>query len=312
VGIRSGFACRLLAFVPLASCWLTSSFDGLVVDAGTRDGGDGSAGLPDSGPDSGGSGPSDAPSEALPLDAACVADAYVTLVRSDHPLAYYRLDEQAPATVAFDSSGNGNAGMYSDVTLGVPGAIKTDPTDTAAGFNGMTSVVTVGAQLSFVGTLPFTVEAWIYPTMLDSEYRGVLSSESTTDAPRYGYLLYVAAPDASVRSGFERWGGSASNPTVWSGTITTDAWFHVVGTFDPNAVSPLPKMRYYVNGTPVALYDKMLVDITQPSTFVIGALNGDNANIPSTFKGSIDEVAVYDHALDAGCVMAHYTLGTGQ
>lgn len=315
----------LLAAASLAACWLTSSLDELVGgDAGAPDASsvssdsaaDSATGPPDGEAIESGAvdapadvaATNDAPAEApTPIDAGCLTDAYVTSVLSDHPVAYYRLDEAAPATTAADSSGHGNTGTYANVTLGLTGAVKTDPADTAAGFNGSSSLVTVGTQLSFIHTAPFSVEAWIYPTLLNGEYRGVLSSESTSTSPRYGYLIYLDSPDASVLSGFERWGGASSNPTAALGTITTGAWFHLVGTFDS---VQSPAMVYYVNGAVLASEAHPSVDIPQTDTFVIGALNG-GAGTPSTFQGSIDEVAVYDHALDPKCVQAHYKLGTG-
>ena len=329
--IRLGHALVIGAVVPLGACWLSSGLDVLLEaqDASMPDGstsdvqaGDGPAadGRADAAPGDGATGDASADAPApvdgamdgppdAPIDAGCFTDAYATSVLFDKPLAYYRLDEQPNATMAADSSGHGNTGTYKSVTLGVPGAIVTDPSDTAADFDGTTSIVTVGTQLSFQGTMPFSVEAWIYPKTTDGEYRGILSSESTSLNPRYGYLLYVEMAD--MYNGFERWGGAASNPIKLTGMVTKDAWFHIVGTFDPNAPQS-HYMNYYVNGVDV-LFDKNTpVSIGQADTFVIGALNGGSMANPSFFLGSIDEVAVYDHALDPACVVEHYKLGTGQ
>src|SRR3989442_5707000 len=57
---------------------------------------------------------------------------YRASVLADHPVAYWRLDEET-GTVLVDASGNGNDGTYAGaVTLGQPGALASD-SDTAAG-----------------------------------------------------------------------------------------------------------------------------------------------------------------------------------
>jgi hypothetical protein len=304
--------------VPCGACWLTSSYQDLL--QGDASGADGS--LVDSESDTAvvdvgvdarlsDGAPRDAasdvpvPIDAPVVDAGCFTDAYVTSVMFDHPVAYYRLDEKVGATTAADSSGHGNAGTYSNVMLGQPGAIKTDPNDTAAGFNGSDSLVTVGQQLSFTMTAPFSVEAWVYPTATDNGYRGVLSAESPNASPRYGYDIFVQSQ--SSLAGFERWENSSGNQAL-AMKVSTLAWFHLVGTFDPNRAS-MP-IILYVNGLIAGTGSNAPVNVSQSSTFIIGSLyTGGLA--PGPFGGRIDEVAVYDHPIDA-CVAAHYHLGTGQ
>ncbi len=328
-------ACLLVAAGSVAACWLTSSFNGLLANGngmtedasepgdagldgrivlldGAPDASAGDTGSADAPVPSDSATTTDAPADTLaPGDAGCMTDAYVTSVMGDHPLGYYRLDEPTGATTAADMSGYNNVGAYQNVVRVSPGALKNDP-DTAAGFNGSTSLVTVGgAPFAFLALAAFSVEAWINPTLIDGEFRGIVSSESATNSPRYGYLLYVESPadaSTSVISGFERWTGTKSTPAPYTGTITMGAWFHVVGTFDSSALVP---MLYYINGAKAGSNSAMPAPLTQAVPFVIGALYGGATTYPSTFKGSIDEVAVYDHALDPECVKQHYHLGSG-
>src|SRR2546430_6231874 len=63
---------------------------------------------------------------------------YRASVLADHPVAYWRLDEET-GTVMVDASRNGNDGAYAGaVTLGQPGALASDG-DTAAGEIGRAS-----------------------------------------------------------------------------------------------------------------------------------------------------------------------------
>jgi hypothetical protein len=329
MGISLRRACALLAVLPLAACWLTSSLTGLAADAGS-DGGPlpGDETRSDATTDSSASGDSSAGADAtreagVPADATDDASVptdapgppcatYVQAVLCDHPVAYYRLNEPS-GPVAYDTSGNDAGpfnGLYMSVTFDAGRAIVNDPTSGAAGFNGTSSVVTVDAgTLLFLGTQAFSVEAWIYPASLDTEYRGILSADNQsngTAGPRYGYSFDITARDAEVvTANFERWGGTMSDPLSATTPITKGSWFHLVGTFDPTQSAAL---LLYVNGAPVGSYTGPTVTIADAGeAFVIGALFGDDTSYPSTFAGSISEVALYEQALDAGSIVKHFT-----
>jgi hypothetical protein len=280
-----------LALVPLAACWLAASFDGLV-SAGPSDGSV-DAGTPEAGP-------GDA-LDVLDGSPSCVtAPTYKDAVLAELPVAYWRLDDRTPTTVALDSIGQHNGTYAGGVTLGQPGALKND-TDPAATFDGDGGIVTIGAVFPFLGMESFSLEAWIKPTGSDAEFRGIVSNESPSIANRQGYLMYVDT--GPTRAGFERWANGTSDPTVLDGGLAVGAWSHIVGTFDGTS------LVLYVNGLATSQVKGKIAIIPANTTFVIGALNGGMQ--PTNFQGSIDEVAVYDHALAADCVMSHYKLGTG-
>lgn len=103
----------------------------------------------------------------LPLTTQTVAaeSHYAAVVLAGHPVAYYQLGEAAGATVAVDSSGDGNNGTYElNPVLGVPGLIN-NPAATAVDF-APTGNVTIpnAADLIFVNA-PFTIEAWVNGTL---------------------------------------------------------------------------------------------------------------------------------------------------
>ncbi len=100
-----------------------------------------------------------------------------------------------------------------------------------------------------------------------------------------------------------RWQGiAASGGSVfglWSSTgLNNGVWHHVVGTYS----SAQHTAALYVDGDLVNSNTNASSAIaTTAHPFQIGARhNGD------TFGGSIDDVAVYDHALTAAQVAAHY------
>jgi hypothetical protein len=227
---------------------------------------------------------------------------YAQTVLADTPLAYWRLDEPAGSTTAQDSSGHGVNGTYKGtVTYAVAGAIANDP-DTAAGFDGATAYVDVGAVLAFAGTAQCTLEAWAQPNP-NTAYQDILARNDSSSGPIAGYLLYVE-PTPSPIFTYERVGSSTAKIFAQSTVVaTTGTWAHVVVTFDGTT------MILYVNGNVAGTTPNSVTLPTATSDFVLAAANGGQ---DSWWHGALDEVAIYDHALTTTRVVEHYKVGTGQ
>jgi hypothetical protein len=308
--------CLAVASASVAACVLTTSLDGLTggaddaadvpdvidgdagidatIDGGGRDATvDSPVVLPDARP------PDVLTPDVRTTDGGCVVSPYTASVLADVPVAYWRLGEAAGATTAKDQTGHYDGTYKPGVTAGVPGVLAGD---TAALFDGDAGIVVVGATPAFDGKLPFTLEAWVFPSKIDGVFRGILSNETPTVVNRGGFLLFMHQSTSSD-FGFERWANGASNPTIMheAGVAT---WSHVVGTFDGAT------LLFFVNGVKLDEYTNVAVAIPQSYTFVLGALVSGAQ--PSSFAGRLDEIAVYDHALDPRCVLAHYHLGTSQ
>src|SRR5262245_15557071 len=118
-----------------------------------------------------------------------MGDSYAQVVLGDHPLAYWRFDEKMPP-IAADSATGAHPGTYAPgVTLGAKGAIVGHDGGAAAFDNGE-ELVAMGNVFSFEGRATFSLEAWIFPTALDMEYRRVFAKE-TIAGTREGYDVYV-------------------------------------------------------------------------------------------------------------------------
>jgi hypothetical protein len=226
--------------------------------------------------------------------------AYAQVVLADDPIAYWRLDESS-GVVARDSSGHGNDATYiGGVQLGTPGAIANDP-DTAATFDGATGYLDAGDNFAFPETQAFSVEAWVRSLSMQG-YGGIFSREDTSGGPpSEGYLGFVSPGDGVY--GFQRLDGN--NLTSVNSTLPASAshYDHVVATYDGNV------MTLYVNG---------VAESSQPAAFSIaGATHhfvvaAEVGGAEDFFDGALDDVAVYEHALSANRVTAHYLSGTGQ
>ena len=147
-------------------------------------------------------------------------------------------------------------------------------------FDGTDDYVDLNNQnLSFAGTQPFTISAWVNPetdggTIVSKHNAGVIG----------GYFLDVES-DGRIR--FHRevapWGLYTTN------TIPFGQWSHVAGTFDGTT------MKVYINGqlAEQALSGAQFPDNATP--VLIGARQG-NGNPINLFNGKIDRVQIWDIA----------------
>jgi hypothetical protein len=215
---------------------------------------------------------------------------YRAAVLADTPLAYWRLDETS-GTVAHDATGHGHDGTYvGTFTLGQTGALAGDA-DTAVGLDGVSGHVDVGLAFDFSPSLPFTFEAWVKLTTIDTTYRHVVTNMQygVGGMPFTGtYIVYVQSAD---KLGLERWSSGTTELAVESPTFTaTNVWAYVVGTFDGTTGT------LYVNGIAQAAASSLAGTTASGVDVVWGDL----------LAGTLDEAAVYDHALPQARVTAHY------
>jgi hypothetical protein len=247
---------------------------------------------------SGGIGPSDASTGGAESEAGA-AGGYPGQVLADAPLAYWRFDEHT-GTTAVDSSGHGNDATYEGgITLGAPGAIEGD-SDTAASFDGVTGFVTAGNRFAFAGQTSFSIEAWV-SVQMQSTYAGVASrNDAVGGPPSEGYLLFVAPADGPL--GFQRLDGPNVSTAVSVAGPNAADFTYVVATFDGL------ELDVYVNGESQGSQTAAFSVAGAMADFVVGAEAGGNGNFLS---GTLDEVAVYDHALTPDRVRTHYLAGIG-
>ena len=232
------------------------------------------------------------------LDATWEQDRdYADAVRGDSPVAWWRFDE-LNGTVAHDSSAQGQDGRYlGEVGLGAQGALS-NRIDTGISLNGASSVV-AGDGFDFTGLQAFSVEAWVKPfTAQSSQFTWIVSKESAgPGGSRDGWNLYFDQPAGIV--GFERLLGRRGVSAISAVALPTDRYTHLVGTFDGET------LRLYVDGrleaTPRYARPGSLAATESPLT--VGSRSSPQT--PS-YIGTIDEVAIYDRALNPADVADHW------
>jgi len=197
-----------------------------------------------------------------------------------------------------DKSGNNNNGT-SIGTIGTTGFVS-GKINQALSLSG-TNYIEIPDSLSLDITDQITLEAWVYPnTWNDSYENSILTKAGDND---YGVwnLHYKTEDDHGFR--FELNNGAVDNVNVFETPPAPPSspaqWYHVVGVYDGSTMS------LYLNG------------ILTNSKAVAGPIstNDDPLRIGkqlwwgatySYWDGLIDEVKIYNRALNASEVLEHY------
>jgi hypothetical protein len=234
------------------------------------------------------------------------AYSYAQAVLNDRPMGYWRLNETA-GTVAFDQAGGKN-GIYTSVALGQPGYNLLD-THTSARFGFLaanTSLVTnIPIDFATSASAAFTVEAWVKGGAqttdcgLITKGTGAGGEQFNLDCGggNHGFRFFVR--DAS---------GSAHLAS--SSVVPNNQWQHVVGVCDQTRSN----LVLYVNGASVATGTitpgSGLLSSAIPVS--IGSRKSGTTTYDAQFVGYMEEVAIYNYALSAAQVQAHFGLATNR
>jgi Concanavalin A-like lectin/glucanases superfamily len=242
--------------------------------------------------------PDDGPAESTDLHvrvAVPAATGYADLVRQQHPVGYWRLDEPSTDAPAADASGSGNVGAFQGNVSSAAGAIA-DDADTAMRLDGGFVEIPDSASLSLHG--PYTLEAWVKDVAAGSQ--SIIEKYDGGDClpSSNGYVLRLLEGNKLQAINVGQQQGFASGPTARS--VAQQQWHHLASVYD---------------GTTLSLYlDGQLQSstaVSQPPLDGRGSLKlgarGDDAAM--RFAGWLDEVAVYNKALPADELDRHYVKG---
>lgn len=239
--------------------------------------------------------------------------AYPDLILSDHPVAYYRLEETSGATAA-DSSGNGFDAVFSFNSTGTFPILGEPGIDTnSVLFNGGADFASVSIpyqpELSPTNSdgitgAPFSAECWAQATSDSlSDYTSPLamSGAYTTSYPSgSGWNFYQTQGPGSGWALFIR-GGAVY--TFFGPPVTLLQWYHLAVTWDGAAAT------FYVNGVSQGS-SAINYKAVDPLAGYAGAIGAGPQTGHGAFAGGVDEVAFYTNTLTAAQILDHYQLGT--
>ncbi|MDO8524416.1 MAG: LamG domain-containing protein [bacterium] len=207
----------------------------------------------------------------------------------NNPVGWWKMDE-GTASTTYDSSGNGNTGT---LTGGVQWA--TGKLGKGLSFDGVNDYVSVGTSTTLRPT-KITVSFWGYrysqayaPLAISAGALGGSGGGGYHISYLNTFYIYKAV-------------GASGLCTAPVGVDYLNQWVHIVGTYDGVNV------RIYQNGVEIGTGTSCVGSITYNlpagTTIAIGSMG---YLMPSqVFKGSIDDVRIYNRALSAGEVGQMY------
>jgi len=199
-------------------------------------------------------------------------------------VAYWKFDEGS-GTTAVDSSGNGNDGTLEGGAEWVAGQLGG-----ALEFNGSGARV-VAANIPF-DNRSFTIAMWVNPVLYTGEQ--VVFSTGLTGSNDTDLHLRIGGPGSgNVPAGGVRMGFYNNDLDTPGGIIEENNWYHITFWYDFENEN----RRIYVNGVQEAEASAAPYLGTTGNT-VIGAWGTGQ-----WFRGIIDDVQVYNHALTEGEIL---------
>ena len=218
-------------------------------------------------------------------------------------IAYWPFDEGS-GDVATDVVGGADA-QLTDIDW-VPGQLGGSAAESSRG----------GDQILVdPGPTPTTQDLSIAWWMVDTydSWHTMMNKSETDSTAGYSILLRPTSEDSPLRfriGGFQAYGGWGSECRVPAGAYNDGDWTHVVCTYDFASDTA----SIYINGELAPNGDN------NPKTGIAGPTGYcEGVNDPAqplyivgqreTYGGTVDEVAIWDHALSADEVMSVFTLG---
>lgn len=233
----------------------------------------------------------------LPDDLRPLEVSYADVVQAATPLVYLRLGETSGMRAA-DLSGGGHYGeLVGSVTRDAHGAIAHDTNGAMHLADG--GYVRVGALAALEDTDELTLECWFHPDDV-GEKHPILE---LNDGMHYGPHVWQFDAGDKIYANLVDTTRAAHSIMSDAGLITANEWHHVVASYD-GANGAL-----YLDGTRVGttgMTGPLLVD----GELYVGHRPAMGTTAAATFSGSVDEVAVYDHALSRSTVTRHHDAGT--
>jgi hypothetical protein len=217
------------------------------------------------------------------------AAAYGSVVLGDGPSAYFRFAETSGPD-AVSEVGTARGTYEGDFQFGAIGAVG----DATVVYDGATTLIDLGDTFRFAGTAPYTFELWAFPYAIDDHTLFLVQRRSSTGD---GYAFYIGKDYAL----FAREAASTEFGYVDTGeALPLNTWTYLVATYDGTIA------RLFENAVEVSANTGG--DAAGPIPDASGTLVlGDH--VPAQFfklDGRLDELAIYDYALDPARIRAHY------
>ena len=209
------------------------------------------------------------------------------------PIAHWKLDETGGLT-AIDSAG-GNDGTLVGGPAWTPGLI-----DGGLAFDGGDDYVDAGTF--DVGGSGITMMGWFNADTIASDDPRIVSKASGTNETDAWWQLSTtdSGPDRFLRMRIKA-GGTTTTLADSTTSLATGAWHFAVATYDAGSA----EMKLYLDGAEVASRSHTVGGVLDTAPAVPVAL-GANGTAERFFDGRLDDVRIYNYALDATAIADLY------
>ncbi|MDD8017219.1 MAG: glycerophosphodiester phosphodiesterase family protein [Bacteroidota bacterium] len=211
---------------------------------------------------------------------------------SSNVVAYYQLDsigENGTDTLIYDATSNANNGIIKNGPVISEGLLGN-----ALSFDGVNDYVQFNTSPSFDVSSAVSVSVWAKLAYLPSELP--LAYGALFDSETDNYVLYEDKGNNQLRFKVSTSNGAA-RPAIPAADVKTGEWIHIVGVYD---------------GTNAMIYLNGVLKGTLPLTGTVNAgqvamLGKSSNSSPTYFKGSMDNIQVFNTALSQAEITDMYT-----
>ena len=195
---------------------------------------------------------------------------------------------------AIDSSGNGHDGTVNGATLTKD---RFGNAKSAYSFNGISNYISL-PNVAIQGTRAKSISFWVNTLATGM----VVSTGTNTSANGGAFNLRVETNNfIGFMGGNYTVGGYDYALPTGSKIVNNNVWHHVVGTFSSSV------LKIFVDGV---LQGSATLNLsTNGQANFVGKSNDINAGNTAWFKGSVDDICIYNRALDTTEVQALYHQG---
>jgi hypothetical protein len=247
---------------------------------------------------------------AVGLFSASTASAasYSETVLADQPTAYYRFEDPADSMTVVDSSASGmfSGSVMMDELSSYPKFQQPGIGSNSVSFHLYTpeggTLQQSHIEVPFAPELnqsgPFTIECWVRPTSVGSDYRCPVGNfGGWGSSPAQGWHFYQTPGVGATAT----WIWVQKGGNIWIGDkpVTKNKWDYLAASYDGTT------LNFYVNGvlSGTTTDANPALNTSQPLCF-----GGDPAG-GWKFDGNVDEVAYYSSALTADQLKTHFEVG---
>ena len=230
---------------------------------------------------------------------------FADITYEDSLVGYWNFNEGA-GTLAEDSTGTNNGTLINTPTWTSSGKFGG-----ALNFDGTGEYVNINDSSSLDATTQLTVEFWMNPTNVNS-FKVPISKWNYRESGSWGFQMGSPIPYDEIGVFIPEY---PTDPGYQYGQTTNsdfagDNWYHIVMVYDGTGETDADKEKIYVNNIQKTLtfsgtaIPNNLVNSEAPVR--IGAVGG---LYDRYFNGRIDDVAIWNRALDADEVSSIYDIG---